>query len=447
MTKKIFVGVLTMGLLVLVICALVFFGLQYAQTIDENQEALRGEAYYAVAGLEMGGVDYLKKLELPDGSPVRITWIQADGSVLYDSDYPEQSANQLENPEVREALQKVEGTSIRDSASSGDSTMYFAIRCPDGTVLRLSRPVSVAAYAFSSVSPVLWVLVLVLLISSAMAFSVARRVVKPINSLNLEDPDPAGAYPEIEPLIRRIHEQQNTIREEAESREAMRKEFSANVSHELKTPLTSISGFAELMRDGMVPPEHIPEFSGDIYRESQRLIALVDDIMRLSRLDEAEGFPEAETVALDTLAEEVCQSLQPIADKRGIEIRQAGTPVETIGVKQVLHEMLFNLVDNAVKYNVDGGKVTVETGIRDSRPYFAVSDTGIGIPESEQERVFERFYRVDKSHSKTIGGTGLGLSIVKHGASYHHATVRLESKVGEGTKVTVSFPKQEKADA
>ena len=272
----------------------------------------------------------------------------------------------------------------------------------------------------------------------------ARRVVKPINSLNLEDPDPAGAYPEIEPLIRRIHEQQNTIREEAESREAMRKEFSANVSHELKTPLTSISGFAELMRDGMVPPEHIPEFSGDIYRESQRLIALVDDIMRLSRLDEAEGFPEAETVALDTLAEEVCQSLQPIADKRGIEIRQAGTPVEIVGVKQVLHEMLFNLVDNAVKYNVDGGKVSVETGIRDSRPYFTVSDTGIGIPESEQERVFERFYRVDKSHSKTIGGTGLGLSIVKHGASYHHAIVRLESKVGEGTKVTVSFPKQEK---
>ena len=288
----------------------------------------------------------------------------------------------------------------------------------------------------------LWVLVLVVLVSAAMAFSVARRVVKPINSMNLEDPDPAGAYPEIQPLIRRIHEQQNTIRTESENREALRKEFSANVSHELKTPLTSISGFAELMRDGLVPPEHIPEFSGDIYRESQRLIALVDDIMRLSRLDEAQGFPEPETVSLDAMAEEVVRRLQPLADKRDIHIRQAGTPAETVGVRPILHEMLFNLVDNAVKYNTDGGRVTVETGIRDGRPYFSVKDTGIGIPESEQERVFERFYRVDKSHSKTVGGTGLGLSIVKHGATYHHAAVKLESKVGEGTRVTVSFPRK-----
>ena len=443
MTRKIFVGVFMMGLLVLLICGLIFFGLQYAQTIDENQDALRGEACFAAVGLETGGVDYLKKLELPDGEQlVRVTWIQEDGSVLYDSDYPEHSVNQLDRPEVRDALANGEGTSIRESASAGGSAMYFAVRCPDGTILRLSRPVSVAAYAFSSVSPVLWVLVLVVLISAAMAFSVARRVVKPINSMNLEDPDPAGAYPEIQPLIRRIHEQQNTIRTESENREALRKEFSANVSHELKTPLTSISGFAELMRDGLVPPEHIPEFSGDIYRESQRLIALVDDIMRLSRLDEAQGFPEPEAVSLDAMAEEVVQSLQPLADKRGIHIQQAGTPAETVGVRPILHEMLFNLVDNAVKYNTDGGRVTVETGIRDGRPYFSVKDTGIGIPESEQERVFERFYRVDKSHSKTVGGTGLGLSIVKHGATYHQAAVKLESKVGEGTRVTVSFPRK-----
>ena len=439
MTRKIFVGVFLMGIVVLLICAFIFFGLQYAQTIDENRDSLRGEAHFAMAGLGMAGEEYLKALDVGES---RITWIGGDGAILYDSQSTRFTDNQMEEPEIRDAVEKGEGSVIRDSTSLGGSAMFYAVRCPDGSILRLARPVSVAAHAFSSVLPVLWVLVLVLLVSSATAFSVARRVVKPINSLNLEDPDPADAYPEIQPLIRRIHEQQNTIRADSESREALRKEFSANVSHELKTPLTSISGFAELMRDGLVPPEHIPEFSGDIYRESQRLIALVDDIMRLSRLDEAEGFPEAETVALDAMAEEVCQSLQPLADKRQIRIQQAGTPVETVGVRQVLHEMLFNLVDNAVKYNVDGGRVTVETGIRDGHPYFAVSDTGIGIPESEQERVFERFYRVDKSHSKTIGGTGLGLSIVKHGATYHQAAVKLESKVGEGTKVTVSFPKK-----
>ena len=437
MTRRIFVGVLALGLAVLLISGLIFFGFQYAQAIRENYAALGAEAAYTDAGITAAGEDYLRLLRAEGVN--RVTWIGPDGTVRFDSAFPELRGSRENEPEVRAALAEGEGRAIRDSDSAGESTMYFAVRRADGTVLRLARPVRLFEYAFSSVSPLLWVLLLVLLISAVAAFAVTRSIVQPINSLILDDPDPVRAFPELQPLVRRIHEQQDTIRAEAESREDMRKEFSANVSHELKTPLTSISGFAELMRDGLVPPEHIPEFSGDIYRESQRLIALVDDIMRLSKLDEATGLPEPEPVELDAMAEEVVRSMQPLADRRGIDIRLGGTPARTVGVRQVLHEMLFNLVDNAVKYNVEGGSVTVETGTRDGHAYFAVSDTGIGIPENEQERVFERFYRVDKSHSKTIGGTGLGLSIVKHGAAHHNASVRLESAPGRGTRVTVTF--------
>ncbi len=439
MTRRIFVDVLLLSLGVLLICGGIFFGLRYAQTVEENYDALAEEAAYALTGVALSGQSYLEALETTD----RVTWIGPDGTVRYDSGSADLTGTRPGDPEIRAAFTEGEGRAIHDAVPGGVSTIYVAVRSGDGSVLRLSRPVSPAAYAFSSVSPVLWTALLLLLVSAALAFSVSRRILRPINEMDPENPDVSRVYPELLPLISRIREQQDQIRQEAESRESLRKEFTANVSHELKTPLTSISGFAELMRDGLVPPERIPEFSSDIYRESQRLIALVDDIMRLSRLDEAQGFPDPEAVSLDGMAEEICRTLEPLAARRGITIRTAGTEAATTGVRQVLHEMIYNLVDNAVKYNVDGGSVTVETGIRDSRPYVAVTDTGIGIPESEQERVFERFYRVDKSHSKTIGGTGLGLSIVKHGAQYHHASVKLESKPGEGTRIVVSFAGRE----
>ena len=438
MRRRIFLYCFLMGVLVLLICGVLFYSLQYAQTVEEVYEALEAEAVLARRGLETAGENYLRGLDFAD----RVTWIGADGAVLFDSAGTEGPRSQREAPEVREALERGTGRGIRGADVTGVSTMYLALRCADGTVLRLGRPMRLVRYAALAVSPLLWVFLLVLLFSGVVAFRVAKLILKPINALDLDSPEPDLPYPELKPLVRRLSEQRETIRREAEEREGLRKEFSANVSHELKTPLTSISGFAELMKDGLTPPEKTREFAGDIYRESQRLIALVDDIMRLSRLDEAQGFPEPETVSLDAMAEEVVRRLQPLADKRDIHIRQAGTPAETVGVRPILHEMLFNLVDNAVKYNTDGGKVTVETGIRDGHPYFSVKDTGIGIPEDEQERVFERFYRVDKSHSKTVGGTGLGLSIVKHGATYHHAAVKLESKVGEGTRVTVSFPRK-----
>ncbi len=438
MTRKIFLDVLLLGMIMVLICAGIFFSIQCAQTVEENALALEGEARYAMAGLEMNGLAYLRSLD----SPHQITWIGADGGVLYDSADPGLTDGQLAYPEVADALAGGSGRSIRRSERGGVSTMYCAFRCKDGTVLRLSRPLDVLAYALHAVSPLFWVLLLVLLISAVSAFAVARSILRPINELRLDEPEFSVVYPELEPLAARIREQQETIRQEMESRESLRKEFSANVSHELKTPLTSISGFAELMRDGLVPPEKIPEFSGDIYRESQRLIALVDDIMRLSKLDEETGLPDAEPVALEKLAAETCHSLRAAAERRRLRMTLANSPATVHGARQVLHEMLYNLVDNAIKYNVEEGALTVETGMAEGRPYFEVRDTGIGIPAADQERVFERFYRVDKSHSKTIGGTGLGLSIVKHGAAYHQAEITLESAPGEGTRVRVTFPAQ-----
>ena len=226
---------------------------------------------------------------------------------------------------------------------------------------------------------------------------------------------------------------------EREQREALRREFSANVSHELKTPLTSISGFAELLKNGMVPPERVDEFAADIYKESQRLIALVDDIIELSRLEEDTAAPETATVDLYALAEETLDTLRPAAEKRNVSLTLCGGSAEVHGVRAALQELIYNLCDNAVKYNRLGGSVTVTTETTAAETVLSVADTGIGIPYEHQNRVFERFYRVDKSHSRNLGGTGLGLSIVKHAAAMHKARLELWSEPGTGTKITVHF--------
>ena len=229
---------------------------------------------------------------------------------------------------------------------------------------------------------------------------------------------------------------------EREQRESLRREFSANVSHELKTPLTSISGFAELMKEGLVDPETMKEFAGDIYKECQQLIALVEDIMKLSRLDEGSEDLEQEDVDLYGLARKVLSDLRPIADQRGIALHIEGKGQKIHGDWRILHEMVYNLCENAIKYNKDQGSVTVKLSGDEKQAVLSVQDTGIGIPKAHQERVFERFYRVDKRHSRKIGGTGLGLSIVKHGAQFHHARVSLDSEPGVGTTITISFPKE-----
>ncbi len=435
MSRAIFRTSLLVGLLVLIFTTAVFFVLRYSQAKDETYAALQQEAAYAEQGLLQGGETYLRAL----GSINRVTWIRPDGSVIYDNEFPRES-NQRSCPEVQTALSTGEGQGIRQSGSSGVQTMYVARLCADGTVLRLGRPLSAVRTAIISVSPALWVVVLATLLSLLVAFRASERIVRPINEMDLGHDDAAAPYPELTPLLERIQEQKRTIAAQNAERETMRKEFSANVSHELKTPLTSISGFAELMAQGDVPSEKVREFSGDIYRESQRLIDLVNDIIHLSRLDE-EGFkPECETVDLYDLAADTLDSLRTTAAKRNITLTLTGGHVCVWGVWRLLSEIIYNLCDNAVKYNLPGGRVDVEVRAQNGEAVLSVSDTGIGIPAEHQSRVFERFYRVDKSHSKSIGGTGLGLSIVKHGAQYHHADIALESAAGRGTTITLTFP-------
>lgn len=438
MIKTIFRNTFLIGISILALCAVLFFGIQYTQIKNDTYSALKQEAVYAEHGILQGGENYLKTL---DGES-RVTWIDADGNVLFDSESQAPAGNEKEHDEVSEALEKGEGKKIRKSETSGESTMYYARKCEDGTVVRLSRPVSAVNKALVAVRPILWVLILVLVISAVLSFRIAKQIVNPINAIDLERPE-INKYPELTPLIEKIQEQKMTIQEEVESREQMRREFSANVSHELKTPLTSISGFAELMSQGVVSDDKVQEFSKDIYKESQRLIALIDDIIKLSRLDENKEEPKWENVDLYDLSSEVLDGLRPIADKQGIKLSLSGRNTTITGVYALLNEMVYNLCDNAIKYNTPGGSVEVKISTEANGDVaLAVKDSGIGIPQKHQKRVFERFYRVDKSHSKEIGGTGLGLSIVKHVAQHHDANVKLESEPGLGTTITVIFPKK-----
>ena len=467
MTRKVFTYTFALGVLVLVICTAVFFGMQYKQTVDETYAALEEEASYAASGLKAGGIEYLKSLDNTN----RVTWIDSDGSVLYDSEYPDLKANQSEFLEVKLALEEGRGKGIRRSSSGGKRTMYYAFLCEDGTVLRLSRSLSAVRTAFVAVSPVPGVILLVMLISASMAFRIARSISKPVNEMNLDDLSNASPYQELEPLVERLQEQKEIIETQAVEREQMRREtfeqqtreherqareqeqmrreFTANVSHELKTPLTSISGFAELMRSGLCDEEKMIEFAGDIYRESQRLIALVNDIIRISELDEGAVQTAFEKVDLANVVNNVVKSLQPAADRHHIEVSvEKSSPVYVMGSQHLIDEMIYNLCDNAIKYNHEGGSVIVRIGTEETagqdadevkKAFVTVEDTGIGIPAAEQERVFERFYRVDKSHSRQMGGTGLGLSIVKHGARFHDASIDMESTPGSGTKITIRF--------
>ena len=468
MTKKVFSYAFLLGAVVLLISGGIFFGLQYRQTIDDAYETLRGEASCVKSGVMIGGIEYLESLDTKN----RITWIGSDGSVLYDSEYPDLTANQGDYKEVRQALETGSGSGIRRSSSGRTQTMYYGLRCEDGTVVRLSRPISAVRHAFAVVSLMISVTVLVLiLISALIAFRIAKTIADPINEMNLDDLPHSNPYPELQPLVERFEEQKEEIasqavegeqlrreamEQQAREQERMRREFSANVSHELKTPLTSINGFAELMRSGLCDEEKMIEFAGDIYRESQRLIALVNDIIRISELDEGAIHTTTEKVDIVKAAQDTIDILQPAADKRGISITlQAPSgedgsclPVRVVGSDYLIREMFYNLCDNAVKYNHDGGDIFVTIRKDEKDAIVSFSDTGIGIPEAEQDRVFERFYRVDKSHSRTLGGTGLGLSIVKHAAQVQNASVEMESQPDKGTTITVRFPfDREEADS
>ena len=552
MTKKIFHSILLVAGTVLLASLLVIMGCLYEYFGSVEKKQLRDELELAAVAVEKNGTEYLSQLS---SERYRLTWIENDGTVLYDTVTDAESLeNHADRVEVKQALEYGEGESTRYSSTLLQKTMYCAERLADGSVLRISMSRATAGVLLvGMVQPILVVLIVALILSSVLAKSLSRRIVQPLNKLDLEHPLENDAYEELAPLLGRINRQHLQIDEqmdelqrqqtefsqitssmreglvlldekehvlsinpaaeklfgtdescvgqdfltidrshdmslaieramdeghsevrverggriwqfdvsrigasgaavgavllafditERETAEQTRREFTANVSHELKTPLQGIIGSAELLENGMVKQEDVPRFVGHIRKEAQRLVTLIGDIIRLSQLDEGDEMPR-ETVDLLTLSQEAADDLKTAAAEKHIAIAVEGGSETIGGVRRLLYEVIYNLCDNAIKYNVEGGSVKVSVGERDGKAFVSVADTGIGIAPEHQSRIFERFYRVDKSHSKASGGTGLGLSIVKHAVQYHHGTVELKSEEGKGTTISVLPPKEQ----
>lgn len=344
--------------------------------------------------------------------------------------------NHKNRPEIKAAHKNGTGQEVRRSMTMSKEMFYYAKLLPDGNVLRVSKTMNTAFHTAIAILPVM---ALIALVALGFAYLLARqqvaKLIRPINELNLEEPLENEVYEELTPLLESIDKQNK----EKEAIANMRKEFSANVSHELKTPLTSISGYAEIMKSGIVKPEDMPRFSEKIYNEARRLITLVEDIIKLSHLDEGKVELEKEDIDLYDLTREIISRLAPQASAKKVHMELTGESVIYNGVRQILDEMVYNICENAIKYNKECGEIRVWVGSTLNGKKIIVTDTGIGIPKEQQERIFERFYRVDKSHSKEIGGTGLGLSIVKHGAILHNAKIHVDSELGKGTKMELTF--------
>ena len=544
MTNKIFRSTVFVAVLVLLCSLGIVVGVLYSHFTDVQVQQLKDELSLAVTGTEQYGNTFLENVE---ADRFRVTWIDTDGTVLFDTQVDQTTMeNHADREEIREAFETGSGSAVRNSSTLTEQTYYEARKLQDGTVLRISAN---QASAWALMMDLLWPIILIVLLaiglSALLARRMARKIVEPLNKLDLEQPLSNNTYEELSPLLRRINQQHLQIRSqmrklqhktdefiqitshmqeglvvldketyirsintaamqifgigascvgssfflvnrshalrnalnnaldrghgsavldlegkayrfdmssiqsdgnllgavilavdvtESRNAEQMRREFSANVSHELKTPLQGIIGSAELLESGMVKQEDTPRFVGHIRKEAARLVNLIEDIIRLSQLDEGVQLP-AEQVDMLALAEDVKEILAPSAAEKQVSISVSGAGFSIIGVRRMLHEVVYNLCDNAIKYNVPGGSVTIHA----ENNRLIVSDTGIGIPAEHRDRIFERFYRVDKSHSKASGGTGLGLSIVKHAAAYHKAEITLDSTPGRGTTVTIQF--------
>ena len=549
MTRKIFRSIVLVAGTVLLASLLLILGYLYDFFGGVQETQLKDELTLASAAVESTGGDYLAQLS---SDRFRLTWIAADGSVLYDTQADASSMeSHADREEVQQALKTGEGESTRYSATLLQKTLYYARRLGDGTVLRISVSRATAGLLILGVlQPMLLVLAAALILSGVLARRLSKRIVDPLNRLDLDHPLHSGSYEELAPLLGRINQQHREISSQLrtlrrktdefdqitgsmkeglvlldnagvvlsinpaaqklygvsrasvgqdfltvdrgrdmsraiadavknghsevrserggrayqfdlsriesggetvgavllafdvtdqEYAERSRREFTANVSHELKTPLQGIIGSAELIGSGMVKPEDLPRFVGHIHDEASRLVTLIDDIIRLSQLNEGGELP-TEEVDLLALSRETAESLRPAAEKKHVTLEVSGESAPVMGVRRLLYEIVYNLCDNAIKYNVEGGSVRVETVCGPETVQLTVSDTGIGIAPDQQERVFERFYRVDKSHSKASGGTGLGLSIVKHAVQLHRGTIALQSEPGKGTCIRVCFP-------
>ncbi len=374
------------------------------------------------------------------GNFLRVSVIDTDGSVLYDSaaDVSEME-NHLERPEVQEALATGEGYDVRTSETMSISNFYYAMLLDDGKILRVSEESDSFYQLLLSTLPVLVVIAIVLFaISFVLTHFLIRAFVSPIEKMaaNLEEASPNEAYVELRPFIAKIKKQHEDILKSAN----MRQEFTANVTHELKTPLTSISGYSELIANGMAGEKDIEHFAREIHRNADRLLSLINDIIRLSELDVINQDLEVADVDLYEVADSCVQMLEVNATQHNVTISLHGDHVHASLNKDMMEELVYNLCDNAIRYNNPQGSVDVYVENKEGHPILRVSDTGIGIPKEHQERIFERFYRVDKSRSKSSGGTGLGLAIVKHIVSAHSAELKINSEPGQGTEISVVFP-------
>ena len=442
LTFRIFINTVLVGTLVYIICAFLFISNMYSYFEKQIFEELETEATFLESYALNNQLDLLANLETKN----RITLIHPDGEVYFDNTV---DASSLENhksrQEVMGAIENGAAQVSRYSSTMMVRTLYYARQLSTNDILRISCDQhSVFVMMLGMSQSLLIMLVIAIIISMISAKLISKRVVEPLNKINLENPGDIEVYEELKPFTQRISEENF----EKEQREQLRQQFSANVSHELKTPLTSISGFAEILKTGTTDQKTTVDFASTIYEESQRMISLVNDIIKLSKLDENSISQEKEKIRLREITKEVFEVLAASAGKKGVSLNLTGDSGEIFGVRSVIYEMIYNLVDNAIKYNNKDGKVDVaiytsSTEINgqhvNRKVSISVKDTGIGIPASERERIFERFYRVDKSRSKESGGTGLGLSIVKHGAKYHNATVLLNSEEGKGSQFTVVF--------
>ena len=377
-------------------------------------------------------------LELPEGD-LRVTWVNADGTVLYDNEaQPQTLPNHADRPEIQEALSSGTGETVRRSDTLNMNTFYYALRLNDGTVLRLATQARSMQSVFMAAGPVVFVIALFVFgVCILLGHLLTAQLIAPIDQMaeHLDEPGSVSVYRELEPFAQKIRSQHEKILAAAKSRQ----DFTANVSHELKTPLTAISGYAELIENRMVDDGQQIRFAGEIRKSAARLLSLINDILQLSELDETEKPVQLQSVELFGLAREVCQNLRVQADSRKIRLQCFGREAEVTGDRELLKELMENLIQNAIRYNREGGYVQVTVKQTGGKACLTVEDNGIGIPKDAQERVFERFYRVDKSRSRETGGTGLGLAIVKHIAQIHDAQVELASELGKGTKVTVTF--------
>lgn len=443
MKRKVYNSMVYIALVGVMMTSILLSMLSYYRYMEQIKEEIRTEAAYMATSLnfhEGQNLDAYKDL-----TASRITWIDSDGIVIYDSEgQKNKMANHKNREEVKTAVEKGKGEDTRLSKTLNEQTYYYAIRLSDGTVLRLSRETQTIVKQMVDYIPVFLLMTgVVLVLAIALSKILTDRIVEPINKIDLIHPKQNQTYSELTPLLDRIEKQNIDIEhqiEEIKEAENMRKEFSANVSHELKTPLTTISGYAELMKDGFVKQEDMGRFSATIYEEARRLIAMIEDIIKLSKLDENQVELERENVDLYELAFKVKSDLSLRTLEENVSVHILGIHATVRGVYQILYEMFFNMCENAIKYNKPDGKVAITVSIIEDCPTVIFEDTGIGIPDEDIDRVFERFYRVDKSHSNQKKGSGLGLSIVKHGAKFHHADMSIESKIGEGTKITIVFP-------